>query len=74
MVKRIEFDSYNEESVKAALAVLRQWPGAGPAEIAVKINGATFVLNGPTESASADQYFQNLLDQANALQQAFGKK
>ena len=74
MIRRIEFDSYNEESVKGALAVLKQWPGAGPAEIAIKINGATFVLNGPPDSTSVDQYFQNLLDQANALQQAFGKK
>ena len=74
MVKTIVFDNYDEASVKAVMAVLRQWPGAGPAEISVKIAGTQFVIAGDPESPSADAYMKNMLDQANALQAALSKK
>jgi HSP20 family molecular chaperone IbpA len=74
MVKTIVFDNYDEAEVKSTLAVMRQWPGAGPSEISVKIAGKQFVISGGTEAPSVDAYMKNMLDQANAIQAALTKK
>lgn len=70
MVKSVTFDPYDETTARAVVNVLRQWPGAGPAEMVVGINGVQFRLTGDANSPNPNAYIEGLFAQANALQKA----
>ena len=74
MVKTVVFVKYEEADVREVLALLKKWPGAGPAEISVGINGTQFVISGDPKAETPDAYMESLIAQANALKNALVKK
>jgi len=73
MIKRITMKKYDEEILKTVLETLKKWPGAGPAEIAITVDGMEFVITGDPKAESADGFIKSLVAQASALNSAFGK-
>jgi hypothetical protein len=64
MVKTIQFDNYDEATVRKTIEAFKPFgPGSGPAEVSVLLNGKRFVFTGE----SADHFIAQINATQNAL-------